>query len=86
MKNNVLWYLSPIAFALLAATWISHANLNNGTYAQNSAVRTIQSTSASGEAHCISGQVSKQLGNELDENVTTSTHPMRVASAVQCPR
>ncbi|MFL5814822.1 MAG: hypothetical protein ACJ763_14705 [Bdellovibrionia bacterium] len=77
MKNNALWYLSPIAFALLSATWISHADLNNGAYAQTNAVRTIQSTSTTPNAHCV---------HEFNENVTTAVHPMRMADAVQCAR
>jgi hypothetical protein len=77
MKNNALWYLSPIAFALLSATWISHADLNNGTYAQTNAVRTIQSTSTATNAHCV---------HELNDNVTTAAHPMRVADAALCDR
>jgi hypothetical protein len=79
MKNNALWYLSPIAFAFLSATWISHSNLNNGAYEQVEGSRTIQSTSVAAQpsdAHCV---------REVNENITASAHPMMMVAGAQCP-
>lgn len=85
MKNNLLWYLSPIAIAFLSVNWMSNANFTNGSYPQSDVARTIQSESAAKHEPCGTMGARALVPDSYDENVTKPAHYMRAHARSQCP-
>jgi hypothetical protein len=88
MKNSTLWYLSPIAFALLAVSWVSQTHFTAGSFDQSTAMRTIQSDQGQPMQHSLNAHCGNNhlVEYEFDENTTSPARHMGTSAHSQCPR